>query len=186
MPNVISRAVGRLQREIERTTWLYSQRRQGHRIHSTLEFTGLLPPYPRIQLGGNCCIERDVTLWFSPDAGADAKLSLGTEVFIGRNCYVGAFQPVEIGSYAIIGAYSYIISANHCYASREMPIKHQGFTGAPIVIGEDAWLGTRVTVLPGVTIGMGAIIAGGSVVNKNVPPYEVWGGMPARFLKARP
>ncbi|MEP1334551.1 MAG: DapH/DapD/GlmU-related protein [Lentilitoribacter sp.] len=56
---------------------------------------------------------------------------------------------------------------------------------APIVIEDDVWLGARVTVLPGISIAQGAIIAAGSVVTKPVPAYEIWGGVPARKLGQR-
>ena len=64
-----------------------------------------------------------------------------------------------------------------------VPIYYQGYIGDPICIEDEVWIGTHVIVLPGVTIGKGAIIAAGSVVNKNVPAYEIWGGSPARFLQ---
>jgi acetyltransferase-like isoleucine patch superfamily enzyme len=85
----------------------------------------------------------------------------------------------------MIGAYSYIISANHCFKDKNKPIRLQGYTGAPIDIGCDVWIGCHVTILPGVTIGDGAIIAAGAVVNKNVPSFEIWGGVPARKLGER-
>ncbi|MBV8731891.1 MAG: acyltransferase [Acidobacteriia bacterium] len=105
---------------------------------------------------------------------------------MGRHTYLGVYLPISIGDHTIIGAYSYIISANHCFESREIPIQDQGFQGAPITIGEDVWIGTHVVILPGVTIGKGAIIAAGSIVNRNVPAYQIWGGVPARFIKERP
>jgi len=108
------------------------------------------------------------------------------QAYIARNTYIGIFQPISIGAFAQIGAYSYIISANHSYEKRDIPIRLQGYVGAPIVIEDDAWLGTHVVVLPGVTIGKGAIVAAGSVVNRDIPQYEVWGGVPAKFLKNRP
>lgn len=55
----------------------------------------------------------------------------------------------------------------------------------PVVIGNDVWIGSRVTILPGVHIGDGAVIGAGAVVTKNVPEYEVWGGNPAKYLKSR-
>ncbi|MBP5973266.1 acyltransferase [Brasilonema sp. CT11] len=106
--------------------------------------------------------------------------------YIGRNTFIGVFQPITIGEDVLIGAYSYIISGNHCYERRDIPIGAQGFVGAPIVIEDGAWLGTHVVVLPGVTIGKGAIVAAGSVVTKSIPAYEVWGGVPAKFIKNRP
>ena len=58
----------------------------------------------------------------------------------------------------------------------DIAIKDQGFEGAPITIEDDVWLGTHVVVLPGVTIGRGAIVSAGSVVNRDIPAWEIWGG----------
>ena len=55
----------------------------------------------------------------------------------------------------------------------------------PIILEENVWIGTNSTVLKGVSIGKGAIIGAGSVVNKNVPQDEIWGGVPAKFIKKR-
>jgi len=131
-------------------------------------------------------MQRDFILWLSPDKGANPIFKVKSNAYLGRNVYVGVFQPVEIGEFSQIGAYSYIVSGNHCYESRDIPIMKQGFVGASIVIEDDVWIGTHVVVLAGVTIGKGAIIAAHSLVNRNIPPYEVWGGIPARFIKNRP
>ena len=131
-------------------------------------------------------IERDVMIWSSADDGADPQLTIGKRTFIGQHTVIGVFQPVSIGSYSMIGAYCYLISANHRYERRDIPMGEQGFSGAPIVLEEDVWLGTHVVVLPGVTIGKGAIVAAGSIVNKSIPPYEIWGGTPAKFIRERP
>lgn len=174
-----------------RALWLHNRqisqwRQEGASVHPSVEFSGLPVPSPWMTISPGCTVERDVTLWLSPHAGAEPKMAIGRDVFIGRNTYIGAYKPITIGALTQIGAYSYLISANHNYASRAVPIRGQGFVGAPIVIEEDVWIGTHVVVLPGVTIGRGAVIAAGSLVNKDVPPYEVWGGTPARFLKHRP
>ena len=112
------------------------------------------------------------------------KLARGT--FVGFGTYLGAYKPVRIGQRVLIGARCYIISGGHAYARRDIPITEQGFVGAAIVIEDDAWLGAHVVVLPGVTIGCGAIIGAGSVVTRDVPAWEVWAGVPAKFLKVRP
>jgi maltose O-acetyltransferase len=111
---------------------------------------------------------------------------LDDSVFIGRNTYIGAFQPIEIGRASMIGAYSYIVSGNHRFDRRDIPIREQGFSGKAVVLEEDVWLGTHVVVLPGIRIGRGAIVAAGSVVNRDVPAYEIWGGVPAKFIGTRP
>lgn len=186
MPSSLRRYTSGLKRAMARASWIASLRRAGHRIHPSLEITGMVNPSAFVDIEPCCWIERDVTVWFSPDEGSDPKLSLKRDVFIGRNCYIGLYQPISIGACALIGAYSYIISGSHRYESREVPIQRQGFCGAPITIGEDVWIGTGVTVLPGVTIGKGAIVGAGSLVNRDIPEYEIWGGTPARYLKTRP
>ena len=67
-----------------------------------------------------------------------------------------------------------------------MFVQWNGQVKAPVVIEDDVWLGTHVVVLPGVTIGKGAIIGASSVVTKDIPAYEVWAGVPAKFIKRRP
>lgn len=168
--------------------WLKDRVTENTIIHPTIEFTGVQRSFAfeLVEIGSGCLIERDVTVWLSPEEGSQPKLIIRDNVFIGRNTYIGVFQPITIGEFVEIGAYCYVISANHCYKSRDRPIVKQGFVGAPIVIEDDVWLGTHVVVLPGVTIGKGAIVAAGSVVNKDIPAYEVWGGIPAKFIKHRP
>lgn len=173
-------------RKKQLTAWLIECQRKQCRVHPSLEITGLFPPFTKLQVGANTIIERDVTLWICEDAGADPRLTLGENVFVGRNTYLGVFQPISVGSFTMIGSYSYLISANHRHERRDIPMLKQGYYGSPINIGDDVWIGTHVVVLPGVTIGTGAIIAAGSVVNRDVPPYEIWGGTPARFIKQRP
>jgi acetyltransferase-like isoleucine patch superfamily enzyme len=155
-------------------------------IHPSIDFIGLAPNHERMKLGKGTFFERNVTVWLAHESDANPKLTLGLRVFVTRYCYLGVYQPITIGDDTMIGAYSYIISANHRFARRDIPMQDQGFVGSPIVIGSDVWIGTHVVILPGVTIGQGAIIAAGSVVNKNVPPYQIWGGTPAKFLKDRP
>lgn len=165
--------------------WLAAQALRGA-IHPSLEFTGAERGFDCVDLGVEFGIERDVTVWIAEEEGAAPRLTVGDRVFVGRNTYLGVFHPITIGRSSLIGAYSYLISASHVFARRDVPIQDQGFVGAPIVIEDDVWLGTRVVVLPGVRIGRGAIVAAGSVVNRDIPPFEIWGGAPARFIKQRP
>lgn len=167
--------------------WLLLQKRRGISIHPSIYFVGgLRPNLESLQIEPRCYIDKEFTLWISEDMGADSKFIIKQNVYIARNVYIGVFQPVTIGEFVQIGAYTYIISGNHCYEDRSVPLEVQGCRGAPIVIENNVWIGTHVVVLPGVTIGEGAIVAAHSLVNKNIPPYEVWGGVPAKFLKSRP
>lgn len=123
--------------------------------------------------------------------GADVRLegceniSIGSNVSFNAGVWINASCGVSIGDYSIIGPYCIIRDANHGYADISKPIRLQENSVAPVRIGDNVWLGASVVVLKGVSIGGGSIIAAHSLVNKPVPPMEVWGGVPARRLKSR-
>lgn len=173
------------QHQIKRGQWLRKLRSKQCKIHSSIEIRGQRDFTSWIVLDHHCVFEKDCLLWIADEKGANPSLTLGSNVYFGRDVYLGVYQPLQIGSDTLIGAYSYIITANHQFQDRHVPIRLQGYTGAPISIGQDVWIGCHVVILPGVTIGDGAVIGAGAIVNKNVPPYEVWGGVPARKLSER-
>jgi putative colanic acid biosynthesis acetyltransferase WcaF len=99
---------------------------------------------------------------------------LGTDV----DCYCVA--PVRIGAHAMVSAYAYLCAAGRDYTRRRMPL-----ITAPIVIGDGAWVAVDVFIGQGVTIGDGAVVGARSSVFRNVEPWTVVAGSPARYLKAR-
>src|SRR5579883_1519101 len=144
MPGLIGRlreAKGAFVKNQSLRQWLKAQSRNGCRIDREIALTGQPSRFDLIDAGARCIIERDVTIWLSPDEGGDPRLVIGEDAFIGRNTYLGVYQPVTIGRLAQVGAYCYIISASHRFDRRDIPIRMQGFTGAPVAIEEDAWLG---------------------------------------------
>lgn len=156
-------------------------------IDPSIRFFGdKVPDFSRVLMGERCSLMWHVTIALSDEAGADPRLSLGSDVYIGPDTYLGAYQPITIGANVLIGDHCHLTSGNHRFEKRTVPIRDQGVDGAPIIVEDDVWLGSHVIVLPGVTIGTGAIVGAGSVVTKNVPPYEIWAGAPARFIKSRP
>jgi acetyltransferase-like isoleucine patch superfamily enzyme len=165
--------------------WLAEARKKSL-VHPSIEFKGLGPDGSNFTIGRTCCLERDLSVWLSNDHGAEPKLSIGDSVYVGRNTFLGCYKPISIGDHTMIGAYSYIISGDHRFDRRDVPMHDQGYVGRAVVIGSDAWLGTHVTVLPGVTIGEGAIVGAGSVVTKNIPEFEIWAGVPAKHIRHRP
>jgi acetyltransferase-like isoleucine patch superfamily enzyme len=169
-----------------RALWFNEQNNKKSVIDLSTKFTGRTSPYEFLRMGGRCILEQEITIWISDDEDSNPHLTLGDRIFIGRNTYLGIHQPICIGENSIVGAYCYIVSANHRYDNRDLPIRDQGFIGAPITIEDDVWIGTHVVILPGTKIGKGAIVAAGSIVNKNIPNYEIWGGTPAKFIKSRP
>lgn len=108
-------------------------------------------------------------------------------VLIGSNSLIGIgtviIGPVTIGSSVIIAQYVVLSGLNHSYEDIQRPIRDQPVTTRPIVIGDGCWIGANVTVTAGVTVGRHSVLAGGSVVTRDVEPYTVVGGNPARVLK---
>ncbi len=112
-----------------------------------------------------------------------SKTHVGSHVTINEN---SRLQDCTIGDYTLIGPECYAIVRNHRYRDLTTPIALQGYDDeAPPHIGRDVWIGARVTLLPGVHIGDGAIVAAGAVVSKDVPKYAIVGGVPARIIGDR-
>jgi len=92
---------------------------------------------------------------------------------------------IEIGDDSMIGFESILLTSTYNFARKDVLIREQGKSQAPIKIGSNVWVGTRVTILPGVEIGEGAIIGANAVVTQNVAPYTIVGGVPAKYIKDR-
>jgi maltose O-acetyltransferase len=112
-------------------------------------------------------------------------IELGSHVGIARDCVLDGRGGIKIGDYTIIGFESIILTCTHNSNRKDIPIREQGMFTAPVIIGKDVWVGARVSILPGVTIGNGVIIGINSVVTKDVPPKTIVGGIPARIIKDR-
>ena len=92
---------------------------------------------------------------------------------------------IMIGSDVLIGPNTVIRSSNHLFQDKSKTIYMQGHSSGRIIIGDDVWIAANVTILPDVTIGKGAVIAAGAVVNRNISPYTVVGGVPAKKIGER-
>jgi acetyltransferase-like isoleucine patch superfamily enzyme len=112
-------------------------------------------------------------------------LNVGNNVGISQNCYIQVRGFVEIGNNVIFGPNVSIFSENHNFSSPKLFINEQGETRKGVTIENGVWIGGGCIILDGVTIGMNSIIAANSVVNKNVPPNSIFGGVPAKFIKTR-
>jgi maltose O-acetyltransferase len=112
------------------------------------------------------------------------NVSIGSNSGIGRDSFILASDTVQIGEDVMIGPQLIVYTANHRTARSE-PMILQPMVNAPVTIGNDIWIGARVTILPGVVIGNGAVIAAGAVVTKNVEPYTIVGGVPAKKIGER-
>lgn len=109
-------------------------------------------------------------------------VSFNDRAWVAANCNGGL---ITIGDNTIIGPNCVLHSGNHNYKDKSIPIWKQGYRFRPIVIGKDVWIAANVTVLQGVEIGDGAVIAAGSVVTKDVAAYSVVAGIPAKKIGDR-
>lgn len=113
-------------------------------------------------------------------------LRLGNDVSINRNSNLSCAGGVTIGNCVAIGHATTILSSNHGFADPETPIKYQPITPKPVEIGDNVWIGARVTILPGVSIASGCIVAAGAVVTRSMmEPDMIVAGVPARAIKSR-
>jgi acetyltransferase-like isoleucine patch superfamily enzyme len=118
----------------------------------------------------------DVPMIFGPD-DIYGKLSIGSDCKISVQVYIDLADTVTIGDRASIGQQSMLITGNHAIGHPDLRLGR--LVPMPICIGNGAWLGARCTILPGVTIGDGAVVGAGSVVTKDVPPHTFVVGFPA-------
>lgn len=109
------------------------------------------------------------------------NLRIDGGLHVGRFCQIDARGGITIGSNVVIASHVVLITADHDIADPEF-----GGRLGSIVIGDRVWIGTRAMILKGVTVGEGAVVAAGSVVARDVPPWTVVGGVPARPIDTRP
>jgi maltose O-acetyltransferase len=119
-----------------------------------------------------------------------AYFGTGKDLRIGDGSQIGENARVEhdtiIGSHVMMGLEVIALSTRHAHDRIDVPLIDQGYEPrTPVSIGNDVWIGARVILLPGVHIGDHSIVAAGAVVTRDVPPWSVVGGVPARILKSR-
>lgn len=169
--------------------WLPGQRFWAHtclaaRIKTILDPSVVVHRCPeihgtgQISLGKNLCLYRDLYL----ETQETGRIVIEDDVVMSRGVHVVAFAHVHIGTGSMIGEYTSIRDANH-RITRETPIRHAGYTHAPITIGTHVWIGRGAVILAGVTIGDNAVIGANAVVTKDVPPATLVAGVPARPIK---
>lgn len=137
--------------------------------------------FRHICLGSGVGLNRHSSLY-----ATRGKIIIGNNVFLGDFSSINANDSViTIGNDVAIGPMTLIQGANHAFDSLDIPIVKQGHVPSFVTIENNVWIGAHCTILPGVTIHQGAVIAAGAVVSKDVPANAVVGGVPAKVLKYR-
>ncbi len=155
-----------------------------------------------VKIGGNSCLNAfgagKLEIGSRSGIGAFSRLIVGTDlsqpgmgikigdnVGIGEFAYLGGGGGLFIGDDCIIGQYFSCHPENHFFADPKRLIRHQGTERKGIRIGRNCWIGAKVTVLDGVEIGEGCVIAAGAVVTKSMAANSIVGGVPARVIRSR-
>jgi acetyltransferase-like isoleucine patch superfamily enzyme len=115
----------------------------------------------------------------------EGNLRIGNKVVFGRTNTINCYLDIEIGDDCIFADWIYICDFDHRYDDMTIPIKKQGIVKSPVRVGANCWVGEKSTILRGVTIGDGSVIASHALVNRDVPANSIVGGVPARVLKQR-
>ncbi len=151
---------------------------QGVITFGAQKFRQFLCQFIFMDMGKNVNIEKNVFF------GSGRYVSIGDYSGIGINARVQG--PLTIGKHVMMGPDVIIYTRGHHTERTDIPMMEQGDTMAqPVIIEDDVWIGARAIILPGVTIGKGSIVGAAAVVTKDVEPYSVVGGIPAKLIKKR-
>jgi serine acetyltransferase len=169
----------------ERRTWIRLAREVEGRITWNVELQ--VHPSSRVVLGTNTTINHGGVVALKPGPRGPASLVVGVETAIGEYSNIRSEgAELRIGDYCLIAQNVSLIATGHGYARRDQLIAHQPLPDKEgLTIGDDVWIGVNAVLLPGITIGTGAVIAAGSVVTQDVPPYAIVAGAPARQVGER-
>jgi acetyltransferase-like isoleucine patch superfamily enzyme len=134
----------------------------------------------RLEIGPHTLFEPDV--WIT--APGQSRIRIGEGCFLNIGVMVASVELVEIGDHCMLANHCFVTDGNHRFDDPELPVPWQGFTTAgPTRVGDNTWLGANVVVTSGVTIGERCVIGANSVVTKDVEPFTIAAGVPARPLR---
>lgn len=132
-----------------------------------------------IKIGNNVVVYERTSIW-----SGDKGIIIGDGVWFNMNCFIdGIGGLIKIGKNVLIADSVRMYTIDHKYENINLPVKNQGFKTGDIRIEDDAWIGSGAFIMKGVTIGKGAVVAAGAVVTKDVAPYTVVAGIPAKAIK---
>ncbi|MBK5229698.1 MAG: acyltransferase [Thermoleophilia bacterium] len=135
----------------------------------------------RIEIGENTLFQPHCWLTLDLD---NAKIRIGANCFLNLGVMLAARDEITIGDWTMIANGCFIGDAAHRFDDRDTPVPLQGFTSkGPVHIGENCWLAANVVVTSGVTIGDRCVIGANSVVTRDIPPYSIAAGVPAKLIR---
>lgn len=120
-------------------------------------------------------------VWIAPGH----NLVIGNNVDLAKDVLITTKGGVEIGDGTLVGYRTQILSSNHVISDNDEPFLTSGHVHKKIIIEENVWIGANCVITAGVRIGKGSVIAAGAVVTKDIEPYSIAGGVPAKVIKKR-
>lgn len=146
--------------------------------------TRIHPREGSIRLGERCTVAAGAIIQGNVSLGNDCSIQFNT-MLIGYGSRERPSGQITIGNAVRIAPQVMMVATNHLFSNPDVPIHGQGLEHAPITIEDDVWIAGRVTLTAGVTIGKGSVIGAGSVVTRDIPPYSIAVGVPAKVVKKR-
>lgn len=134
-----------------------------------------------VKIGNNVWLGHGVKI----GATKGAKIIIGNNVSINQGSFVVALKRISIGDNCRIGEYVSIRDNDHSWRDPTKLIREQGYDIKEVSIGNDVWIGRGAAIMKGIKIGDGAVVAANAVVTKNVEPFMVVAGVPAREISKR-
>lgn len=122
-----------------------------------------------ISFGKNTTFRKNFSLYIEKGG----RVELGNDCFFNNGCSLNCLEKIKIGDRCIFGEGIKIYDQNHCFKDTSRPIKEQGFSTAPVEIGNDCWICSNVTILKGVKIGNHCVIGAGCLIYKDIPDNTV-------------
>ena len=167
---------------------LHSLIRYSWRFHSwgwksTLSQPDLLFNPGQISIGENVEIRKGARLETRGGKTKRPKIEIGNDTSIHFYFHCGAFQSIKIGKSVLIAGNVYITDHDHVFTNRDVPPLHADWDIKPVIIEDEVWIGEGAKILKGVRVGRRAVIGANAVVTKDVPPYTIVGGVPAKVIK---
>ncbi len=139
----------------------------------------------KVSLGSKCEIENNVVFKITQPFSDKNYIKIGERVFVGYGCEFNCSTKITVGNDCLIASNTTFVDTGHEIKDLKTNINLQPCVFEEITIADNVWIGTNCVILKGVTIGTGSVIGAGSVVNKSIPEYQVWAGVPARFIRNR-
>ena len=133
----------------------------------------------------NIILEGNNSLHSSILFQSSGEIIFGNNSFCGEFSVFGCNEKIQIGNNVMIAQSVTIRDTDHNFERTDIPMIKQGIITSPVIIEDDVWIGHGVTITKGVTVGKGSIVAAGAVVTKDIPPYSITGGIPAKVIRSR-